>query len=310
MEVDGGRVETESGLGSNWAELTRECLLDILSRLTMEERWTGPFLTCKAWTTACKDPSLNTVLDLETRFRSSTESSSWWSSEFERKIDSVLRSVVDWSDGGLTVIRVRHCTDRSLSYAAERCPNLEVLWVKSCPKVTDASMAKIASNCPKLKELNVSYCYEISHESLTMLGRNCQNLEILKRNLMNRLDPSQHMRVVPLDYLDAIPQDGNSEAEAIGRNMPQLKHLELQFSTLNAKGLASVCEGCRDLEHLDVFGCVNLTSRNIFDGTVNMKSLKVIKRPNFYIPRSVFNLGRYGHWRLYEDRFQTDVFRI
>nr|VDD40710.1 unnamed protein product [Brassica oleracea] len=108
-------------LGPDWTELTQECLLDIFSRLSLEERWTGPMFVCKTWMNGCQDPSLNLVFDLETKFQSLPGSlSCWWSPEFGDKIDSVLRSVVDWSQGGLKEVRVSHCTDSSISYVAER----------------------------------------------------------------------------------------------------------------------------------------------------------------------------------------------
>ncbi|KAF9617316.1 hypothetical protein IFM89_035297 [Coptis chinensis] len=75
----------------------------------------------------------------------------------------------------------------------KQCSNLQVLSIKRCPNVRDTSIAKIASACPILLELDISYCYEISHESLGLIGRKCLNLKILRRNLMNWLDPSQHL---------------------------------------------------------------------------------------------------------------------
>ena len=92
--------------------------------------------------------------------------------------------------------------------------------------------------------------------------------------------------------------------------MPHLLHLELRFSKLSAKGLALISEGCFNLEYLDLFGCVNVTSRDIANASSSLKNLKDIRKPNFYIPRSVFHTERYGHWNLYDERFQTDVFRI
>lgn len=191
-----------------------------------------------------------------------------------------------------------------------RCPNLQVLSIRSSQNVTDQSIAKIASGCPKLKEVDISYCYEISHESIALLGQKCPDLRMLKRNLMNWLDPSQHTGIVPEEYLNAIPQDADSEAAVIGKFMPHLLHLELRFSKLSAKGLVLISEGCLDLEYLDLSGCANVTSRDIGNATANMKNLNDIKKPNFYIPSSVFHTERYGHWRLYDERFQTDVFRI
>ncbi|KAF5749500.1 F-box protein SKIP1 [Tripterygium wilfordii] len=302
--------EGESGLRSDWAEMTHECLTNILSRLTLEDRWKGPMLVCKSWMRAFRDRSLHFSFDLDPQFGSAFESARWWSPDFERKIDSMLRSVINWSDGSLTEIRTRHCSDRSLSFVAERCPNLQILSIKSCPNVTDASITQIAFGCPNLMEVDISYCYEISHESLATIGKNCPSLEVLKRNFMNWLDPSQHVGIVPGEYLNACPQDGDTEASAIGKFMPNLKHLELRFSKLSAKGLALICEGCPNLEYLDLAGCANLTSRDIVNSSSNLKNLKEIKKPNFYIPRSVFHTERYGHWRLYDERFQTDVFRI
>ncbi|KAK2982642.1 hypothetical protein RJ640_007329 [Escallonia rubra] len=292
----------ESGLTSDWADLTHECLINILSRLTLEDRWRRATLVCKPWLRAARDPCLSSAFDLENHFDSAFDSPLWWTPDFERKIDAMLRSAVVWSGGSLTEIRVRHCSDR--------CPKLQVLSIKSSPNVTDDSMVKIASGCPKLTELDISYCYEISHESMSVIGSHCADLRILRRNLMNWLDPSQHVGIVPNEVLNACPQDGDSEAAVIGKVMPHLLHLELRFSKLSAKGLFLISEGCLDLEYIDLSGCANVTGRDIATASSLMKNLKTIKKPNFYIPRSVFHTERYGHWNLYDDRFQTDVFRI
>ncbi|XP_068336428.1 F-box protein SKIP1-like [Pyrus communis] len=283
--------ETVTESGSDWAELTQECLINILGRLILEQRWIGPMLVCKPWLQACKEPCLNSAFHLEPP----SESARWWTPEFERRVDSMLRSVVDWSAGSLKQIRTAHCSNQPLSLVAQRCPNLEVLSIKSCSNVTDSSMADIAFRCPMIRELDISYCHEVSHESLALIGRNCPNLKILKRNMMNWLDPSEHTGVVPDEYLNTWPQDGNSEAAAIGKSMPNLEHLELRFSKVSAKGFALISVGCPNLEYLDLFGCVNLTRRDIENATSNLKNLKEIKKPNFYIPRSVFRTERYGH---------------
>lgn len=104
---------------ADWAELTNECLINVLSRLPLEDRWRGAMRVCKAWNQACKDPCLNSVLDLEKHFDSAAELPRFWSAEFERRIDNMLGSVVVWSAGCLTEIRVRHCSDRSLSLVAK-----------------------------------------------------------------------------------------------------------------------------------------------------------------------------------------------
>ncbi|CAN8273397.1 unnamed protein product [Cochlearia groenlandica] len=266
-----------------WTDLTRECLIDIFSRLSLEQRWTGPMFVCKAWMNVCKDPSLNSVFDLEYKFHESIPSliSLWWGPEFGEKIDSSLISVVDWSRGGLKEIRVRHCSDRSISYVADRCPNLEVLCVKYCPKVTDDSMWNIALKCPKLKELDVSCSYEISCASVEIVGLNCKNIRILKRNLMDPLEVKrlEHTRLVKKPTVFLVY--GNLDAHVIGRYMNQLKHLELRFSALDDKGLAMLCKECSNLEYLDLFGCMRLSSDGVTNSILNLKNLKEIKKPIF-----------------------------
>ncbi|KAJ4913590.1 putative F-box/LRR-repeat protein 19 [Raphanus sativus] len=207
----------------DWTELTPECLLDIFSRLSIGQRWNGPMLVCKTWTKLCQEPSLNTLLDLEGEFLSSEDSNHWWSSEFEEKVDSTIRSVVDKSNGGLKEIRVRHCTDQSLSYVAERCPNLEVLGATYSPKVTVQSMRKIALNCTKLKELDISCSYLISGYCIELVGTNCKNIHILKRNLM----PPSEIRRLKRQCTYVRQRDlcfetlGNADALSILKHMSQ-----------------------------------------------------------------------------------------
>jgi len=84
----------------------------------------------------------------------------------------------------------------------------------------------IAFGCPNLRELDISYCYRTTHKSLVVIGRNCPNVKVLKRN---RLQPTQHVDVVPARLLNVSPQDGDSEAAAIANYMPHLEWLEVRY---------------------------------------------------------------------------------
>ncbi|KAK4479462.1 hypothetical protein RD792_014976 [Penstemon davidsonii] len=270
--------DTESG-DPEWAELTFECLINILSRLSLEDRWRTAMRVCKSWHQACKDPCLNSVFNLNTYFDSGSELPRFWTPEFEQRIDNMLRSVVVWSAGSLTEICVRHCSYRSLSLVAQRCPNLQILSIKSSPHVNDEIMTEIASGCPKIKELDISYCYEISHKSLATMGSHCDDLHILRRNFW-KLVPSQHNRIVPNEYLNACPREGDSEAATISKFMPRILHLELRFSKLTAKGLALISEGCLDLEYIDLSGCANVTGRDIANAESNWKKWSTLIYPD------------------------------
>ncbi|CAA7021669.1 unnamed protein product [Microthlaspi erraticum] len=228
----------------------------------MEERSTGPMLVCKTWMNVCQDPSFNLVFDLDAKYLALPTSNSWlWGPQFEDNIDSLLRSVVDRSEGALTEIRVWHCTDRSISYVAERCPNLE--------------------------ELDISCSYEISCLCIEMVAKNCKNLEILKRNMMDpcEVERLEYTRFVPQNYLDNNPIDiyRNVDAHTIVKHMRHLnlKHLELRFSTLTDKAFDRLCKACSSLEYLDLFGCKNLTSDGVSNSTSRLKNLKKLKKPNF-----------------------------
>ncbi|CAA7021670.1 unnamed protein product [Microthlaspi erraticum] len=81
---------------------------------------------------------------------------------------------------------------------------------------------------------------------MEMVGKNCNNLETLKRN---KMDPSE---------VERLEHTGNVDVYTIVRHMRQLKHLELQFSTLTDIALDRLCKACSILEYLDLFGCLEL----------------------------------------------------
>ncbi|XP_010430958.1 PREDICTED: putative F-box/LRR-repeat protein 19 [Camelina sativa] len=236
----------------------------------------------RGWTVdVCKDPLLNSVFDLETWFLTSTETCNRWSFEFSKKVDCMLMSVVERSKGSLKEIRVRHCTDESLLYVADRCPHLEVLWVKHCPNVTDKSMEKIALKCPKIMELDISCSYALSSGCMEMFGKNCKNLQIIKQNFTALSEVSRFESFE--NYMENLPiiPIGSVDPHAIRCHMQQLKHLELRFLTKTDKALASICKQCPKLEYLDLFGCQNLTMYGVINSTSTLKNLKEIKKPNF-----------------------------
>ena len=111
-----------------------------------------------------------------------------------------------------------------------------------------------------------------------MIGKNCPNLKVLKRN---RLHPTQHVEVVPARFLNVSPQDGGSEAAAIANSMPHLEWLAIGYPKLTVKGLKLICQGCPNLEFLDLSGIATakLTSQDIDDASSSLLHLKNIKRP-------------------------------
>ena len=108
----------------DWGEMTAACLANVFCRLDLKDRWKGAIKVCRSWRDAARDPSLFASFDMEPFFEAEGggigDASDWWTSEFRRRVDSMLRSAVEWSGGGIREIRVRHCSDESLLFTAER----------------------------------------------------------------------------------------------------------------------------------------------------------------------------------------------
>lgn len=115
----GDEHSDKSPLISGWSDLPYDCLVNIFTRLNQEDRWQNTMFVCKSWHKVSKDPHLNSVFDLESCWPQS-ESSSFCTPQFEKRIDLMIQSVVNWSNGSVTEIRVRYCTDRAISIVGER----------------------------------------------------------------------------------------------------------------------------------------------------------------------------------------------
>ncbi|KAL5070211.1 hypothetical protein RYX36_021098 [Vicia faba] len=73
---------------AEWAELTHDCLVNILSRLSANDQWLGAMFACKSWFSAFTEPSLHSVFNLEPYFDLSRKLSLLSTRKFESKIDS------------------------------------------------------------------------------------------------------------------------------------------------------------------------------------------------------------------------------
>uniref|UniRef100_A0A452XS34 F-box domain-containing protein n=1 Tax=Aegilops tauschii subsp. strangulata TaxID=200361 RepID=A0A452XS34_AEGTS len=152
----------------DWADLTPVCLAEAFSRLGPEDLWRGAMACCRAWREAARSrPALFAALDLEPAFDAvGADAAEWWTPAFQRRVDAMLRSAASLAAGELREVRVRHCSDDALAFAAKSSPQLSILSIQSSPSVTDRSMLTVASCCPILTELDISYCYEVSYKSL------------------------------------------------------------------------------------------------------------------------------------------------
>ncbi|KAJ7559083.1 hypothetical protein O6H91_04G069400 [Diphasiastrum complanatum] len=300
----------EDNDSAGWSNLTLEALVEVFRRLDFEDRYVVIPLVCKAWLGAVMEPACWERADMEECFSTRQENSEWWSVGFERKMDVMIRAVVDRSLGRLLELRTRHCSDEAVSYAAFRCPMLQCLSVKDSSGVTDRALCRIALTCLSLNYVDVSECRHISALSLKNLAQNCKSMSVLKRNLRPLDDDDGDWRrrsIVPRSYLQVGPSSsGDEEAIVLGTSMPNLTHLELRHSTISDIGLSCIVKGCTKLSHLDLYGCTHVSQRALHLASECLRYLKKFVRPTSRIITS----SRYSHWQLYDERFQNRSFQF
>ncbi|XBH97723.1 hypothetical protein VPH35_127353 [Triticum aestivum] len=104
-----------------WADLTPVCLAEAFSRLGLEDQWRGAMACCHSWRAAARSrPALFAALDLRSAFEAvGTDATEWWTPAFQRRVDAMLRSAASLATGELHEVRVRHCSDDALTFAAK-----------------------------------------------------------------------------------------------------------------------------------------------------------------------------------------------
>lgn len=116
MSEVGSKVAESS---NEWANLTPDCLLEVFSKLTVEEMLEGPMQVCKPWTKT-GNKTIYSAFDFGTRTAPLPASGEFDWEAMEEKMDALLKTFVDRSEGGLKSIKIKLCTDESISYVAEK----------------------------------------------------------------------------------------------------------------------------------------------------------------------------------------------
>lgn len=109
-----GEGSEGSEVPKDWANLTPDCLFNIFKNLTAEEMLEGPLQVCKPWKDA-GNKSAFSVFDVGSR---TVDQFDW--TDMEEKMDALLQAFADKSDGGLKSIKIKLCTDKSISYVADK----------------------------------------------------------------------------------------------------------------------------------------------------------------------------------------------
>ncbi|XP_047951957.1 putative F-box/LRR-repeat protein 23 isoform X2 [Salvia hispanica] len=228
----------DSSAAPPWIELPEELTANILQRLHAEQRLGIAQLVCSAWRRACKNPAMWRVIDLDYR-----------RCDDVAEFDIICRCAVDRSQGQLIELKVINLEEYSgfLNYAAERSSQLQCLtlaWYEE----TETDLTDMMKKLPQLEELHLIRMPSLTPKQFATIGISCPKLKSFTYN--------QHSYEHPF-----CPEDEDFEdfctkhAIAIGKSMPNLRHLRLWELYMRNKGVKAILDGCPHLESLDLRRC-------------------------------------------------------
>ncbi|KAK9065012.1 hypothetical protein SSX86_016395 [Deinandra increscens subsp. villosa] len=224
----------------NWLELPSDLMVNILQRVGVIEVLENAQKVCTAWREICKDPAMWRVIHMQ-KFPGPRESPTAYQKMCKLAVDRSQGQVVDLKIIGF-------CDEELLEYVVDRSSQLKRLEILCCWGDMYGIWAEAFKKLPLLEELSLG---EISPEDIEAAGRYCPSLKKLKVNQeVNEL-------WVGNDGEESILIQ-NEMALVIGKNLPQLTHLELIENSMSNLGLQAILDGCCHLESLDLRRCFYL----------------------------------------------------
>ncbi|KAF8024555.1 hypothetical protein BT93_F1659 [Corymbia citriodora subsp. variegata] len=242
----------------NWLDLPRDIATMILQKLSAMEIFLKVQLVCKNWRSLCREPAMWQSIDMS----DVRDLPDGYPIDFYREVlVNKCREAVNCSLGGCVDINVE-CfgTDELLKYTVDRR-----LRLVRCENITDEGLSEAATKLPLLEVLELSYC-SFSKEALETVGQRCPLLESLKLN-----------RHLSTSFIEDEDYDG--EAQAIGKNMHGLRHLQLFGNNMTNEGLEVILDGCPHLEFLDLRECSNVDMEGDL-GNRCTEQIKDLRRPD------------------------------
>ncbi|XP_037427952.1 putative F-box/LRR-repeat protein 23 [Triticum dicoccoides] len=228
-------MDTESEW-RDWAELPRDVLLAVLSRLDHIEILMGPDLVCSPWRRAATDePELWRRIEMRFHYADGFYLNS-------RKLLQMVRAAMRRSAGRCEAFwGGSYVTERILSLVGNAAPSLKSLRLIECHDIVDLALKLVITKFPMLEELELSNCMHRFPETLEVVGDACP---LLKR-----------FRLSQRSFYSECVDD--SAAMAIAK-MPELRSLQLTANSLTNSGLELILNGCPLLESLDIRSCYHV----------------------------------------------------
>lgn len=224
----------------NWLELPSDLMANILQRIGVFDILENAQKVCTLWRQICKDPAMWRLISMDN-----------FSDPSGRPIcQEMCKNAVDRSQGQLTDISIiDFCDEDLLQYVAQRSSLLKRLEIIYCFGELYGIWGESLKKFPLLEELSI-YTTDISEEDIEAAGRYCPMLKTLRVN--------QPFYSFSEDNDEESLRIKNTLALAIGKNLPELRHLELIGNNMTNIGLKAILDGCCHLESLDLRRCLNI----------------------------------------------------
>lgn len=238
----------------NWLDLPEDLTANILQRISVIDRLENARKVCTTWRKICKQPSMWKVIHMAIPY------DPLYIKSYLRRM---CKNAVDRSQGQLIDIKIVEFGDNELlNYIADRASHLTRLEIASCKRVNE-TWTEALKKFSSLEELSLHNTV-ISAEAIETVGRHSPLLKILKVN-----QSAQH--------LDETIR--NDLSIAIGKNLHELRHLELIGNSMTNIGLEAILNGCPHLEFLDLRKC-EYVDVNTDLGKKCLRQIKYLILPN------------------------------
>ncbi|KAF9588627.1 hypothetical protein IFM89_014089 [Coptis chinensis] len=162
----------------------------------------------------------------------------WKSGDKKKKL---AKEAINRSGGGLVEFSMKlFGNDEILHHIAKKTSSLKCIRFAMCGQLSDG-LVELAG---LLEEVDLRFSL-YTNEAIEAVGCSCKHLKSV------RLDGRGVKLPIGIDE-----EEFNKLAFGIGKNMPQVRRLEIFRNSLTENGLQGILDGCRELEYLDLRHCL------------------------------------------------------
>ncbi|XP_047949573.1 putative F-box/LRR-repeat protein 23 [Salvia hispanica] len=213
-------------LSPPWIELPDDLTVNILQRLDAKEIIMSAQLVCSTWWRVCKNPAMWRVIHLHCA---------------GDKFEFICLRAVDRSQGQLLELKLSgfEVDGGWLHYVADRSSQLRCLTVDVFRRIESSVLTVAIKKLTQLEELHLSLMDpSLSPDDFESIGISCPMLKSFAYN--------------------GGQWEFTEYVVAIGKNMPNLRHLRLFSYCIGNQGLEAILDGCPNLELLHLQRCSGL----------------------------------------------------